>query len=97
MISLGMDGPNYLSWIFLKIAQLVFNTNWAILRKIQDKRGDKGFSILEDIGSCGLHIVCGALQSGVKESSWLLKKSLQLMCKLFHNFPARKDVYIQIN
>ena len=42
MISLGMDG---------------LNSDWKILRTIQDKRKSKGFSILEDIAICGLHVI----------------------------------------
>lgn len=42
MISLGMDG---------------LNSDWKILRTIQDKRKSKGFSIFEDIGICGLHVI----------------------------------------
>ena len=68
MIILSMDGPN---------------TNWAGLRKIQDKRKNEGFSILEDIVSFGIHILCGALQSDVKESVWVLEKVLQSMWKYF--------------
>ena len=42
MISLGMDG---------------LNSDWKILRTIQDKRKSEGFSILEDIAFCGLHVI----------------------------------------
>lgn len=42
MISLGMDG---------------LNSDWKILRTIQDKRKSEGFSILEDIAICGLHVI----------------------------------------
>ena len=82
MISLGMDGPH---------------TNWSVVKIIQERRKDDGVPCLESIGSCGLHVVSGSLQTGVQKSSWPLKKVLQSMWKLFHDSPARRDMYIQIN
>ena len=58
MIHLGMDGPS---------------TNWSVLDKVQERRKEADQPVLENIGSCGLHIISGALQTGVKESSWPLK------------------------
>ena len=82
MISLWMDGPN---------------TNWSVVKIIQERRKDDGLPCLESIGSCGLHVVSGSLQTGVQKSSWPLKKVLQSMWKSFHDSPARRDLYIQIN
>ena len=81
LICIGMDGPN---------------TNWSVMKIIQDKRKDDGLPCLENIGSCGLNVVSGALQTGVQKSSWLIKKVLQSMWKLFHDSCARKDVYILV-
>ena len=82
MINLGMDGPS---------------TNWAVLRLIQDARIDDAVPPLEDIDSCGLHVISGALQTGVKDSGWSLKKGMQAMYNLFHDSPARRDLYIKLN
>ena len=82
MINLGMDGPN---------------TNWAVLTKIQGERKEEELSQLENIGSCGLHVIAGALQTGVSKTSWNLKKVLQSMFKLFNDSPARREVYIKLS
>ena len=82
MIGLGMDGPT---------------TNWAVLKLIQEDRKELEFPLVENIGSCGLHVVSGVLQTGVTESSWPLKKVLKAMWQILHDSPARKDVFVKIN
>ena len=82
MIGLGMDGPT---------------TNWAVLKLIQEDRKELEFPLVENIGSCGLHVVPRALQTGVTESSWPLKKVLKAMWHILHDSHARKDVFVNIN
>ena len=82
MTGLGMDGPT---------------TNWAVLKLIQEDRKELEFPLVENIGSCGLHVVPGALQTVVTESSWPLKKVLKAMWQVLHDSPARKDVFVKIN
>ena len=82
MIHLSMDGPS---------------TNWLVLDKVQERRKESDLPVLENIGSCGLHVVSGALHTGVKNSSWPLKKVMMSMFKLFDDSPARRDVYQNIN
>ena len=82
MINLGMDSPS---------------TNWTVLRLIQDARIDDAVPPLEDIGSCGLHVISGALQTGVTDAGWSLKKGMQAMYNLFLDSPARRDLYIKLN
>jgi hypothetical protein len=72
-------------------------TNWLVFDKVQEMRKEAELPVLENIGSCGLHVVSGALHWGVKKSSWPLKKVLQGMFKLFDDSPARRDVYQNIN
>ena len=72
-------------------------TNWAVLTKIQEERKEEEIPQLENIGSCGLHVIAGALQTGVSKTPWNLKKVLQSMFKLFNESPARRDVYIKLN
>ena len=72
-------------------------TDWSVLDKVRERRKEAGQPVLENIGSCGLHIISGALQTGVKESSWPLKQVLQSTFILFNQSPARRDGYMRIN
>ena len=81
-INLGMDGPS---------------TNWLVLQKIDESRSEVELPPLKTIGSWGLHIVSGALQTGADKYGWHLKKVLKALFNLFHDSPARRDVYIRIN
>ena len=51
MIMLSMDGPN---------------VNWCVLSILNETRKDQEHAQLFETGSCGLHIVHGAFQTGVK-------------------------------
>ena len=82
MIHASMDGPH---------------TNWVVLKLINDWRKENQLPIIESIGSCGLHIVSGALQTGAEKTGWDIKKVLKAMFNLFHDSPARRDEYIRIN
>ena len=50
-----------------------------------------------EVGSCGLHVIHGAFQSGVKTTGWEIEKIFKGMWRLFHDSPARRDTYITIN
>ena len=50
LIQTAMDGPN---------------VNWVALGVIQRRREEDEYPPLADIGSCGLHVVSGALHSAV--------------------------------
>ena len=52
MIQLSMDGPA---------------TNWSVFEKMSDQRKNDEIPCLENIGSCELHTVSNALQSGAKK------------------------------
>ena len=80
MIQLSMYGPT---------------TNWKVLTLIQNHREEKEWPSIINIGSCGLHIVHGAFQTGASKSGWEIDKIL--MWQIFHDSPARRDVYIRIN
>ena len=74
MIMLSMDGPN---------------TNWEVLNKVKDHRNKNDLPQIMDVGSCGLHVVHGAFNSGVKATGWQLEKILKNMWKLFNDSPPR--------
>ena len=37
-----------------------------------------------------------AFQTGIKATNWEVEKLLKAMFKLFHDSPARRDLYIKI-
>ena len=57
-------------------------------------RKDQEHAPLFETCSCGLHIVHAAFQTGVKSTKWNLGKVLKFMFNLFHDSPARREVYI---
>ena len=81
MIQLSMDGPY---------------VNWEVLKFLMEKRAEMGYPDLLDIGSCGLHIIHGAFQTGMEsQKEWCLKKILKAIFYLFHDSPARRDMYMK--
>ena len=56
---LAMDGPN---------------TNWLVLKKMNEHREKEKMPPIECIGFCGLHVISGAWQTGVKVADANLKK-----------------------
>ena len=79
---LSMDGPN---------------TNWTAHEKLKNIRSREENPQLFEVGSCGLHVIHGAFQSGVKTTGWEIEKIFKGMWRLFHDSPARRDTYITIN
>ena len=79
---LSMDGPN---------------TNWSVHKKLKNIRSCEKVPQLFEVGSCGLHVIHGAFQSGVKTTGWEIEKNFKGMWRLFHDSPARRDTYITIN
>lgn len=51
---------------------------------------------LLSMGSCGLHVVHGVLQTGHKASSWNVNSVLRALYTLFKDSPARQADYIRI-
>ena len=81
MLQLSMDGPN---------------TNWKVFELLFSYRNEKEWSNLLNLGSCGLHIVHGAFQTGIKATNWEVEEVLKAMFKLFHDSPERRDLYIKV-
>ena len=80
MIQLSMDGPN---------------VNWDVLKRLSLSREEKESSKLINIGSYGLHVVHGALQTGTVATGWDINKVLHAMWQIFDESPARKDMYLK--
>ncbi|XP_065665582.1 uncharacterized protein LOC136087006 [Hydra vulgaris] len=53
-------------------------------------------STLIDIGTCGLHTINGALQTGAKATGWNIKKLLSSIYQIFHESPSRASDYERI-
>ena len=73
------------------------NTNWSIHKKFNNIRSREEVPQLFEVGSCGLHVIHGAFQSGVKTTEWEIEKKFKGMRRLFYDSPARRDTYITIN
>lgn len=82
LMQVSMDGPN-VNHKFL--AELKEN-----LTKLPEDPE------LLDLGSCGLHVLHGSLQTGHKAAGWHVHETLRGMHMLFNNTPARRADYISI-
>ena len=69
-------------------------TNWNVLDIIDDERVANGVQKTVNIGSCSLHILHGAFQTGFTKIDWDIGKILKAIYKLFDESPARRDVYL---
>ena len=79
-LHLSMDGPT---------------TNWNVLQMVDDHLVESGYRKTINIGSCSLHIVHGAFQTGAIKTEWEINKTLKAMFKIFDKSPARRDVYLK--
>ena len=64
---------------------------------MNDSRNRDEYPPLQDTGSCGLHVVSGALDTGVVASKWLIEKILRAMYKFLHNSPTIRAEYIRFS
>lgn len=81
LIQLSMDGPS---------------TNWKVLDLLNENRIEKDYPCIANIGSCGLHVVHGAFKFGMETTNWDIGKILKAIWQLFHDSPARREIYIRI-
>lgn len=82
MIQLAMDGPS---------------TNWKVLALMDKLREKAEIPPMDCIGSCGLHIISGALGTGVKKADWSVEKVLRGMFKFLKKSPARRGDYLKLS
>lgn len=82
LVQVSMDGPR---------------VNHSFFAKLKDKlASDPDDAIVLDIGTCGLHIVHGAFQTGAKASGFDINHLLTSLYYLFHDSPARREDYSTI-
>ena len=68
------------------------SVNWIFYDSIVEERNQKDdYPAVIDIGSCSLHVVYGALRSGVQKTKWGIDRVLKVMHNLFHESPAKRD------
>ena len=82
IIQLSMDGPA---------------VNWKLLGLFKDELSDlpNNFKLF-DIGSCGIHIVHGALKTGFQKSSQDIQKFIRSTYYVFKDSPARRAAYTDV-
>ena len=78
MVRVSMDGPS---------------VRWKFYNALSNQRDESKLPTLIDTGSCSLHIVNGAFQSGAEKTGWRIKQTLKGVYKLFHDSPARREDY----
>ena len=78
MVKVSMDGPS---------------VTWKFYNALNNQRDECKLPTLIDIGSCSLHIVNGAFQSGAENTGWRIKLTLKGVYQLFHDSPARREDY----
>src|SRR5258706_98186 len=82
LIQISMNGPS---------------VNWSFIEKLKNKfERDPGDPLLLELGSCSLHIVHGAFQTGGKASGFDISHLLTSLYYVFNDSPARRDDYTKL-
>ena len=81
LLQISVDGPS---------------VNRAFLKEIEKHREQEELPQLINIGSCCLHIIRGAFQTGATTTCWNIKGTLKAIYKLLHDSPARRANYISV-
>ena len=72
------------------------NVNWKVLEITKIKQEEDEYPPLEDIRSCCLHVINGALHSAVLVADWPIEV-LWGMHKLLKDAPARRAEYMRVS
>ena len=80
ILQVSMDGPK---------------VNWAFYDKLVNEQADDAAHFLET-GSCGLHIMHGAFQSGHNATDWKVNEVLSALWYYFKDSPARRAEFQSI-
>ena len=81
ILQISMDGPS---------------VNVKFLKVVSDNRAQAELPQVIDIGTCPLHVLHGAFQTGAEAAGWKLKKILRALFQMFHQAPARRDDYVTV-
>ena len=71
------------------------NVNLNVLKLYSSCREQNEFSKLINMGSFGLHVLRGALQTVMMETDWEINNILHGMWKIFDESPTRRDIFIR--
>ena len=80
-----------------KVVQILMDgpvVNLKVFEKLVNYREEIGANGLIDIGTCGLHIIHGAFESGFEATSWSMKDLLKGCFQILHDTPARRADFI---
>ena len=83
ILQISMDGPN--------VNQKFYNN-----LLVEREASELDLPCLIDLGTCGLHVVHGALRKGFEETGWKLERLLRSLSYLFEDSPARRQDYTEI-
>ena len=73
------------------------SVNWKFLETLQTSlHPDDTDPQLLDLGSCGLHVIHGAFQTGHKAADWAINDMLRGLYGLFKDSPARRADYMEL-
>ena len=62
---------------------------------VSEKRNENEFEQLLVIESCSQHVLYGVFKNGVTITKWDFGNILKYMFYLFHDFTARRDIYMR--
>ena len=85
---------------FKKLIQLSMdqpNTNWEVFRLLKEHQNKEEEPSLFRVGNCSLHVMHGAFQIGNSKTKWNIGKVLTAVWQLFHESPARRDIYVTVS
>ena len=83
IVQISMDGPNVNKKLYKDLL-------------LEREASDIDLPCLIDLGTCGLHVVHGALRKGFEETGWKLDRLLRSLWYLFNESPARRQDYAEI-
>ena len=72
------------------------NINWKFARTLSKDGTENGLPDLIDVGSCPLHVISRAFQTGSMASSWNLKEILKAEWQIIHDTPARREDFMSV-
>ena len=82
LLQVSMDGPS---------------VNWKFFTELKnDQQIVDSSSVPLDIGSCGLHVIHGAFQTGHTKVKWKVNATLRAFHRIFKDSPARRADYKKI-
>ena len=68
--------------------------NLAFEKEMKITRDELNLPSLIELGTCGLHTVHRAFQTGAKEMNWNLDRYFHKEYKLFDSTPAKREDYV---